>query len=160
MPLAEVAIDGGAMAAVTVSLEWLLAQDDLGLRLVAGVPVREQLTWAHASDLVDPTPWLTGGELVLTTGIGLPRAAGEQHAYVRRLADAGGAGLGCGGGVGYPAIPAPIVAACSERKCPLLEVPLPTPFIAITQAVARRIAQQEVASLAQGPPYLRRIPQS
>jgi len=43
------------MAAVTVSLEWLLAQDDLGLRLVAGVPAREQLTWAHASDLVDPT---------------------------------------------------------------------------------------------------------
>ena len=36
MPLAEVAIDGGAMAAVTVSLEWLLAQHDLGLRLVAG----------------------------------------------------------------------------------------------------------------------------
>ena len=148
------------MAAVTVSLEWLLAQDDLGLRLVAGVPGREQLTWAHASDLVDPTPWLTGGELVLTTGIGLPRAAGEQRAYVGRLADAGVAGLGFGVGVRYAAIPAPIVAACSERKLPLLEVPLPTPFIAITQAVARRIAQQEVASLQQALTYQRRISRS
>jgi purine catabolism regulator len=148
------------MAAVTVSLEWLLAQDDLGLRLVAGVPAREQLTWAHASDLVDPTPWLTGGELVLTTGIGLPRAVGEQRAYVGRLADARVAGLGFGVGVRYAAIPAPIVAACSERKFPLLEVPLPTPFIAITQAVARRIAQQEVASLQQALTYQRRISRS
>jgi purine catabolism regulator len=91
------------MAAVTVSLEWLLAQHDLGLRLVAGVPAREQLTWVHASDLVDPTPWLTGGELVLTIGIGLPRAVGEQRAYVGRLADAGVAGLGFGVGVRYAA---------------------------------------------------------
>ena len=148
------------MAAVTVSLEWLLAQDDLGLRLVAGVPARERLTWAHASDLVDPTPWLTGGELVLTTGIGLPRAVGELRAYVARLTDARVAGLGFGVGVRYAQIPAPIVAACSERKFPLLEVPLPTPFIAITQAVARRIAQQEVASLQQALTYQRRISRS
>lgn len=148
------------MAAMTVSLEWLLAQHDLGLRLVAGVPARERLTWAHASDLVDPTPWLTGGELVLITGIGLPPALGEQRAYVARLADAGVAGLGFGVGVRYAAIPAPVVAACSERKFPLLEVPLPTPFIAITQAVARRIAQQEVASLQQALTYQRRISRS
>ena len=148
------------MATVTVNLEWLLAQADLGLRLVAGVPGGEQLTWAHASDLMDPTPWLTGGELVLTTGIGLPRAITEQRAYVGRLADAGVAGLGFGVGVRYAAIPAPIVAACSERKFPLLEVPLPTPFIAITQAVAHRISQQEVASLQQALTYQRRISRS
>jgi purine catabolism regulator len=148
------------MAATTVSLEWLLAQHELGLRLVTGVPAREQLTWAHASDLVDPTPWLTGGELILTTGTGLPQADDEQRAYVGRLAEAGVAGLGFGVGVRYAAIPAPVVAACSERKFPLLEVPLPTPFIAITQAVARRIAQQEVASLQQALTYQRRISRS
>jgi len=148
------------MAGTTVSLEWLLAQHDLGLRLVAGVPARERLTWAHASDLLDPTPWLTGGELVLTTGIGLPPSVDEQRAYVGRLADTRVAGLGFGAGVRYAAIPAPIVAACSERKFPLLEVPLPTPFIAITQAVARRIAQQEVASLQQALTYQRRISRS
>jgi DNA-binding PucR family transcriptional regulator len=109
---------------------------------------------------VDPTPWLTGGELVLTTGIGMPRAVGEQRAYVARLAEAGAAGLGFGVGVRYAAIPAPILAACSERKFPLLEVPLPTPFIAITQAVARGIAQQEVASLQQALTYQRRISRS
>ena len=41
---------------------------DLDVTLVAGeanldVPVR----WVHISELLDPTPWLSGGELLLTT---------------------------------------------------------------------------------------------
>jgi len=51
-------------------------------RLVPGVPAREQHDWAHGRRLGDPTTWLAGGELVLTTGIGAPRAVGEQRAYV------------------------------------------------------------------------------
>src|SRR5262249_13539551 len=82
---------------------------------------------------------------------------GEQRAYVGRLAEAGVAGLGFGVGVRYAAIPAPIAAACSERDFPLLEVPLPTSFIAIPQAAASRIAQQAVASLQQALSYRRRI---
>ena len=38
-----------------------------------------------------------------------------------------------------------------------MEVPLPTPFIAITQAVARRLSEQEVESLQQALTYQRRI---
>ncbi|MDQ6822701.1 MAG: PucR family transcriptional regulator ligand-binding domain-containing protein, partial [Actinomycetota bacterium] len=45
---------------------------DLELRLHAGeggldLPVR----WVHISELADPTPWLSGGELLLTTGLQL-----------------------------------------------------------------------------------------
>src|SRR5262245_21633944 len=94
---------GGVMATTTVRREWLLAEVGLCLGLGAGVPALEQLTWAHTSGLIDPTAWLTGGELVLTTGIGLPRAVREQRAYVGRLADAGVAGLGFGLGVRYAA---------------------------------------------------------
>jgi len=45
-------------------------------------PVR----WVHISELEDPTPWLSGGELMLTTGISLKGAA-KQRAFVRRLAN-------------------------------------------------------------------------
>ena len=43
--------------------------DEMGLRLATGaegadVPVR----WVHSTELPDPTPWLSGGELLLTTG--------------------------------------------------------------------------------------------
>jgi len=48
-------------------------------------PVR----WVHISELQDPTPWLRGGELLLTTG--LPLRSGPS-AYVGRLAAAGPAG--------------------------------------------------------------------
>ena len=45
---------------------------DLELPLLAGdagldLPVR----WVHMSELLDPTPWLSGGEVLLTTGMQL-----------------------------------------------------------------------------------------
>ena len=51
-------------------------------------PVR----WVHISELVDPTPWLQGGEVLLTTGLQLTDAA-TQRAFVARLAEHGLAGV-------------------------------------------------------------------
>lgn len=139
------------------SLRWLLDMPDFGLRLVAGTAGDEPLAWAHAIDAVDPTPWLNGGELVLTTGLRLSRAVREQTAYVDRLAAAGIAGLGFGVGVRFDGIPPPIVAACADHGLALLEVPLPTPFIAITQAVAREISAEQVEELQRVLAYQRDI---
>src|SRR5882724_8508243 len=79
---------------------------DLELELLAGdeaadTPVR----WVHISELADPTPWLSGGELLLTTGMGLGDAP-SVRAYVERLADHGLAGLGFGLGFGHDEVPA------------------------------------------------------
>ena len=142
---------------MTVTLTWLLAQSELGLRLVNDVPTTPTLTWAHAIDLGDPTPWLTGGELVLTTGQQLTRSSREQRAYAERLADAGVAGLGFGVGIRFDEIPGPVVDACAERGLALVEVPLPTPFIAVTQAVARRLSEQETESLQRALTHQRQI---
>ena len=38
------------------------------------------MRWVHISELPDPTPWLSGGELLLTTGMQLAGDA-EQRAY-------------------------------------------------------------------------------
>jgi PucR family transcriptional regulator, purine catabolism regulatory protein len=134
-------------ASVSVSLSWLLGQADLDLRLVAGSAEGVEITWAHAIELEDPTAWLTGGELVLTTGVGLPRAAAEQRAYVERLVGVGVASLAVGTGVRYAHVPRAVVEACADGGLPLLEVPLPTPFIAITQAVARGLAAQQLQAV-------------
>ena len=32
---------------------------------------RPALRWVHGSELEDPTPWLKGGEVLLTTGMGV-----------------------------------------------------------------------------------------
>lgn len=129
-----------------VSAAELLAITDLGLRLVAGDPAAA-VRWAHPVDLADPTPWLEGGELVLTTGLGQPRSAAAQRAYVARLAAAGVAGIGFGIGLGHARIPPALVTECGKRGLLLVEVPLPTPFLAITQAVAELLARQANAAV-------------
>ncbi len=81
-------------------------------------PVR----WVHISELADPTPWLTGGELLLTTGMGLDEPDAQRE-YVRRLSDHGLAGLGFGIGFEHDTVPEAMVEVAAERgsrcsRCP------------------------------------------
>ena len=130
-----------------VALSWLLAQLDLSLRLLTSPTSDVDVAWAHAIELEDPTPWLAGGELVLTTGLRLPRGRAEQTAYVDRLTAVGVAALAFGVGVRFGSVPSAVVEQCERRGLPLLEVPLPTPFIAVTQRVAQRLAHEQQQSL-------------
>jgi purine catabolism regulator len=55
---------------------------DCGLELAAGeAAAGNPVRWVHSSEHEDPTPWLSGGELLLTTGYNLPTAA-KQRRYV------------------------------------------------------------------------------
>ena len=61
--------------------------DELGLEPVSGAQALDTpIRWVHASELPDPTPWLSGGELILTTGMQLttPEA---QRALVEQALD-------------------------------------------------------------------------
>ena len=106
-------------------------------------PVR----WVHSSELEDPTAWLKGGELILTTGMGVGRTAAKQRAYVRRLVQAGVAGLGFGLGFGHDTTPKALVAEARKLGFPVFEVPFPVPFIAITEAVFTRVAAEQFDTL-------------
>ena len=130
-----------------VALGWLLGERDLSLIPRTPAAPDVQVHWAHAIELEDPTPWLAGGELVLTTGLRMPRGRAEQTAYVDRLAEAGVAALGFGVGVRFATVPRAVVEQCEHRGLPLLEVPLPTPFIAVTQRVAQRLAHEQQQAL-------------
>lgn len=142
---------------MAVSLEWLLGRSELRLTLVEGDPAGVELTWAHGIELEDPTPWLAGGELLLTTGLRMPRTLAEQTAYVDRLSTASVAALAFGTGVRFAQIPRGVREACRRRGLPLIDVPLPTPFIAISQAVAARLAQQRRESLLRALNHQRRL---
>ncbi|MFR9726515.1 PucR family transcriptional regulator [Streptomyces sp. MS19] len=110
-------------------------------------PVR----WAHASELADPVPWLDGGELLLTTGLKLAvDDADAMREYVTRLAGAGVVGLGFGVGVNHPEVPPALLDAARAVGLPLLEVPRPTPFIAIGKAVSAAIAAEQYRTVSAG----------
>jgi len=131
-----------------VTVKDLLGVPGMPLRLLAGearsdAPIR----WVHASELEDPTPWLQGGELILTTGMNVGATAAAQRAYVHRLAEAGVAGLGFGLGFNHERTPKTLIAAAEQAGLPLFEVPYPVPFIAITEAIFTRILAEQVDTL-------------
>lgn len=135
----------GGGAADQLSLRDLLALPALGLRLVASPEgVDRTIRWVHPTELLDPRPYLQGGELVLTVGSSL---TGDEacRAFVDRLADADVAALGFGVGDVTRRIPDALAEACRERGLPLLEVPYGVPFQSIGELVAERRAETRTA---------------
>jgi PucR family transcriptional regulator, purine catabolism regulatory protein len=107
--------------------------DELGLELVSGQESGQtHVRWVHCTELLDPTPWLKGGELLLSTGIQL-NGPKTQRELIDRLADRDIAGLGFGTGFAHRRLPAALVTQARKRGFPLFEVPYELPFIAITE---------------------------
>ena len=123
---------------------------DCDLKLVAGIEAGDrQLRWVHISEHEDPTPWLSGGELLLTTGYNLDTAA-KQRAYVELLASKAVAGLGFGVGFDHARLPKPVLEAARKHGMPLFVVPYEMPFIAITERAAARLINEQYDVLERG----------
>ncbi len=132
---------------MTLTLRDLVSTPELALRLLAeGPDVDRAVTWVHVSELRDPTPFLSGGELLLTTGLTIDGTL-DVDSYVHRLADAAVVGLGFGTGLSHAEVPANLVAAARRYGLPILEVPMQTPFIAISRAVSAAVAAAEYAAV-------------
>jgi len=148
------------------TLRRLLGRPDLDLRLLtpeAELPAQAldvNVDWVHSSDLSDPTPFLSAGQVLLTTGTqfapgttvdsGTTTGPGTTTDafygdYVSRLLSRGVAGLGFGTAVIRDGIPEPLLAACLAQGLPLVEVPYPTPFIAVARAAGDMVAEERYA---------------
>jgi purine catabolism regulator len=121
---------------VLLTVADVLLMEGLELGLLAGAAgTHREVRWAHAIEVADPLPWLRGGELVLTIGVGLPPDAEGRRAYVRGLAEVGCAGLGFAAEI-LPALPPDVLRTADECGFPVVAVLGETPFIAVSQAVA------------------------
>jgi DNA-binding PucR family transcriptional regulator len=133
---------------MAVTVRDIVSIPGMPLELLAGEDGADQpVRWVHSSELEDPTAWLKGGELILTTGMGIGDTPAKHRAYVRRLVDAGVAGLGFGLGFGHDETPRAIVTEAAARGFPVFEVPYPVPFIAITEAVFTRLVAEQYDTL-------------
>src|SRR5919204_2393402 len=131
--------------------------DELELEPAAGrKSLSNPVRWVHISELEDPTPWLSGGELMLTTGIQLDTAA-KQRAFVRRLANHNLAGLGFGTGFDHPRLPKALVDEAEKHDFPLFEVPYSMPFIALTEKAFARLVNEQYEVLQRGIAVQRRL---
>ena len=120
---------------------------DLDMELVAGeAGLDRPVRWVHISELADPTPWLSGGELLLTTGMNLT-SDDAQREFVARLAAHDLAGLGLGVGFAHAAAPDALREAATELSFPLFEVPYEVPFIALTEKAFSHLVNEQYAVL-------------
>jgi len=128
-----------------LTVESLIAE--LGLELVSGhESAKAHVRWVHSTELPDPTPWLRGGELLLTTGMQL-KGPKSQRELIERLADHEIAGLGFGTGFAHKRLPAALLTAASKRSFPLFEVPYELPFIAITERAFAQLVNERYEML-------------
>nr|WP_276612337.1 PucR family transcriptional regulator [Kineococcus vitellinus] len=111
--------------------------------LVEVVPARpDPVRWVTTSELLDPTAFLEGGEVLLTTGLGRPADA-DWSRYAADLAAAGVVAVGFGAGLSYAEVPPALERACRQRGPGLFAVPRPTPFIAVARTFVDLLRAEE-----------------
>lgn len=105
------------------------------------------LSGIHISELHDPTPFLEGGELLLTTGMPFVEAPGGIPAHVDRLRDRGVSALALGIGPALDHVPPLLVEHCAAHDFPLLTVPRDKTFIRVTRAFWELVGASDRAGL-------------
>lgn len=82
----------------------------------------------------------------MTTGMAIPPGGEAQRAYLERLDDSGVACLALSEGLFVPPVTA-LLAAANRRGFPIVEVPIPVPFITIAQEVAAAVQMDNAQRL-------------
>ncbi|WP_294567355.1 PucR family transcriptional regulator [uncultured Arthrobacter sp.] len=132
---------------MAISLADLLAVSSLRLVPAGGAPASDTpIGWVAVTELEDPLPFLSGGEVVLTTGVRQTTPAAQRR-FVRRVSEAGGLAVGFGVGLSHQRIPPALLEEAHRVELPVFEVPYETPFIAIGKIVADSLSAEHYSRL-------------
>lgn len=100
-----------------------------GTRVLAGDPQAATVRWVHSSEVFEMGGLLAGGEVLLTTGLGLHgRTSEHMAAYVEQLADAGLTALALELGRTFFEVPGPVLDAARRRGLVVLGLTQVVPF--------------------------------
>lgn len=154
----------GRAFAMALTVRQLVAEPALELELISSTTAARlatEISWAASSDLVDPTPFLSGGELLLTTGGGIsPGNTDAWEAFVGRLVNVPVAGVGFGTGLRHASVPPALARAAGATGLPLFEVPYHVPFVKITRHVADALGSAQVRDLRRASALASRLARS
>ncbi|MFI8164957.1 PucR family transcriptional regulator [Streptomyces sp. NPDC085931] len=129
-----------------LTLERVLAGEP---EVVAGAshldrPVR----WVHVAEAADVGVMLSGGEMVLTTGVLLAGDEDKQAEYVRSLHRAEAAAVVLGLGRAFPAPPDVMRRAAERCGLPMVVLHRPFPFAELTEEVQSRLVRRKFAAVS------------
>lgn len=147
--MTELLDDVGAAALPTVHEVLELPAFQFGRpEVVAGrAGLNGRVRWVHVSELSDIAGLLSGGELILTTGIALPETEDELRQYVEDLMSAGATGLVVELGRRFDELPRALTRSCDKQRLPLVALHREVRFVKVTQAVHSLIVQEQFAAL-------------
>jgi len=128
-----------------LALENVLQLPGLGLRPIGElIHPESEVRWAHVSELADPTPWLLGQELILTTGLNIDPSPDACFQYCSRLVNSGVTALGISTGASLPhrEVPTQLVAGAKQAGLDLVHVPEDTLLQSVVQQVSDALYQE------------------
>lgn len=106
---------------------------------------QDPVRWVHIGDVADLSTLLQGGELVLTTGLGLGQS---PHGYLQGMADAGALGVVVELGVTMPSVPQSAVTSARRLGLALVVLHREIKFIDVTETVHRSIVAAQYDEVA------------
>ena len=129
---------------MTLTVREVLGMRDLGLVPVTNSgDLSREVSWVAVSELADPSPWLEGGEFLLTTGMRLTSDEASCDEYVGHLVRAGVSALGFGVGLSHAVVPEALISAAEAQGIVVLSIPEPVPFVAISREVSQWLTSKE-----------------
>ncbi|MER7917112.1 MULTISPECIES: PucR family transcriptional regulator [unclassified Streptomyces] len=129
-----------------LTLERVLAGEP---EVVAGAGGLDRaVRWVHVAEAADVGVMLTGGEMVLTTGVLLAGDETRQAEYIRSLHRAEAAAVVLGLGRAFPAPPEVMRRAAERCGLPLVVLHRPFPFAELTEEVQSRLIRRKFAAVS------------
>lgn len=120
------------------TVEVLAGEDNLG----------RAVRWVHPVEIPDIARFLSGGELLLTAGLGIGRSPADQRRYIQEISDAGAAALVIElSGRAFTTMPRPLIEESRSRGFPLIALGGEIPFTEVSAQVHELIAESRTADL-------------
>jgi purine catabolism regulator len=112
-----------------------------GAELICGhAQIDQPVTWVHVAEVMDIWRFLSGGELLLSTGLELARvSAATRHTYIRGLAKAGVRALGLELVQWMTEVPEDVLESAREFDFPIVVFRAEVSFRELTRAAHQEI---------------------
>lgn len=108
-----------------------------------------QVKWTHILEVKEFESLINGGELILTTGVGLQLDLPTQHKYLKSLIDKNAAGICIEIGTYFKEIPFELIQLANEHDFPIIIFEEIVKFVDITQDLHTHIINQHHQMLTQ-----------
>ncbi|MET7473300.1 PucR family transcriptional regulator ligand-binding domain-containing protein [Streptomyces sp. NPDC005648] len=129
-----------------LALERVLAGEP---EVVAGAAQLDRpVRWVHVAEAPDVGVMLSGGEMVLTTGVLLAGDEEKQAEYIRSLHRAEAAAVVLGLGRAFPSPPDVMRRAAERCGLPMVVLHRPFPFAELTEEVQARLVRRKFAAVS------------